>query len=91
MGAEVKSMEVKKPQQSIVNDSSWTFKRVQDFVIDVKGEVHKITWTNREELLTYTKIVVGATFIFGMSIYVLDLTIQSVLSGLTFLLHLISG
>lgn len=91
MGAEVKSMEIKKPQQSATNERSFTIRRVWDFVADIKSEIRKITWTSREELLVYAKIVVGATFVFGMAIYMLDLTIQTALSALNFLLHLIGG
>lgn len=90
MGAEVKSMEIKKPQQA-TGESVLLIKRMQEFIADVKSEIQKITWTNREELTVYTKIVVIATFAFGMSIYGLDLLIQGTLSGLHFLLSLISG
>lgn len=90
MGAEVKSMEIKKPQQT-TGERALSSKRVQDFVLDVKSEIHKITWTNRDELIFYTKLVVGTTFVFGMAIYALDLAIQATLGGLNFLLHLISG
>ena len=91
MGAEVKSMEAKKTQQSTATERGLIFKQVKDFVGDIKSEINKITWTSREELLVYTKIVVGATFVFGMSIYLLDLIIQGVLGGLNLLMNLISG
>lgn len=92
MGAEVKSMEVKKPQQTLAAaGKSFSLKRGQEFVADIKSEIQKITWTSREELLVYTKIVVGATFAFGMAIYVLDLMIQGTLGSLNFLLNLVSG
>lgn len=91
MGAEVKSMEVKKPQQSTASGQILPTKRVREFVEDIKSEIQKITWTNREELWVYTKIVVGATFICGMSIYFLDLIIQGTLNSLNFLLSFISG
>jgi preprotein translocase subunit SecE len=90
VGAEVKSMEIKKPQQSI-NEQVLSSKKVRDFVTDIKSEIRKITWTSREELLFYTKLVVGATFVFGMAIYVLDLLIQATLGGLNFFLHLLGG
>lgn len=90
MGAEVKSMEIKKNQQTTTERAVST-KRVRDFVADIKSEIQKITWTNREELFAYTKIVVLATLIFGMSIYMLDLIIQSILGSLNFLLHFIGG
>lgn len=90
MGAEVKSMEIKKPQQ-LGNEEVISSKKLQNFIADVKSEIQKITWTNREELIFYTKLVVGATFVCGMAIYLLDLVIQGILSSLNFFLHLISG
>lgn len=91
MGAEIKSMEIKKPQQPTAAGQAVTAKRIKEFVADVKSEIQKITWTNREELLVYTKIIVGATFIFGMAIYGLDLIIQGTLAGLNLLLQFIGG
>lgn len=91
MGAEVKSMEVKKPQQSTLSEQAFSTKRLQEFVADVKSEIQKITWTSREELIAYTKIVVGATFATGMAIYMLDLIIQGSLETLNFVLSFIGG
>jgi len=64
---------------------------ISDFVGDVKTEVGKITWTSREEMQTYVKVVIGATFFFGMGIYLVDLLIQNVLNGLSVLTRLIGG
>lgn len=50
-----------------------------EFVGEVKGEMNKITWTSSDELRTYTKIVVACTFLFGVSIYLMDVVIQNVL------------
>lgn len=90
MGAEVKSMEIKKPQQ-VATEQMISSKKVRNFIADVKSEIQKITWTNRDELIFYTKLVVGATFAFGMAIYALDLLIQGALGTLNLLLRLISG
>ena len=87
----LKSMEVKKPQQSTASGRAVTTKQLREFVADIKSEIQKITWTSRDELIAYTKIVIGATFIFGMAIYFSDLIIQSVLNVLNFLLNFISG
>jgi len=89
MGREAKSMEIKKPQQAA--NRQFSFKRMQESVTEIRGEIDKITWTSREELLFYTKLVVGATFVFGMAIYTWDLFTQTALSALSFLLHLIGG
>jgi len=64
---------------------------ISDFVGDVKAEIGKITWTSREEMQTYVKVVVGATFFFGMGIYFVDLIIQGILNGLSVLTRLIGG
>lgn len=61
------------------------------FLGEVKGELGRITWTSKEELQVYTKIVVIATFFLGMAIYASDLTIQSILKGLGVIFHFIAG
>jgi preprotein translocase subunit SecE len=93
---EVKSMEVKKNQPIAASTpknkeallSSW---KPQEFIGEIKDEFKKISWTSPEELKVYTQIVVGATFFFGMGIYILDLFIQSVLNGLAVAIRLIGG
>lgn len=97
MAVDVKTMEVKKTQQiakpvaaeqteTVVKAGQW-----RDYLGDIKEEFKKITWTSPEELRTYTKIVVTGTFLLGMGIYLMDLTIQGVLSGLNFLMGLLSS
>lgn len=61
-----------------------------EFVGDIKSEFTKISWTSKEELTAYTKIVVGATFIFGMLVYMSDLVIQRSLILLDGIFRLIS-
>ncbi len=61
-----------------------------DFVGDIKSEFSKISWTSKQELTVYTKIVVGATFIFGMLVYLSDLVIQRSLITLDAIFRLIS-
>ena len=58
------------------------FKKAYAFFEDVKSEFWKIQWTEKEELRTSAKIVVVATFVLGMIIYVADLVIQRLLNGL---------
>lgn len=88
MVTESKAMELKK--SSAVEADSFSLSKVSEFVQDVKAEVKKITWTSRDELSFYTKLVVGATVVVGMSIYVLDLVIQISFFMLNFLSHLIT-
>ena len=83
-------METKKGQRSNV-DSSGFFKKIVTFFGDVKQEIKKITWTDKEELRTYTKIVVGATFVLGLGIYVIDVCLRSTLDALSTIIHWIAG
>jgi preprotein translocase subunit SecE len=84
MGINSKSMAMKKEKKSQSGNTkeSVSGKKIFDFIGDIKTEFKKITWTEKEELKTYTKIVVGTTFLFGMMIYFIDLIIQGVLAGL---------
>ncbi|NGX46961.1 MAG: Protein translocase subunit SecE [Chlamydiae bacterium] len=49
------------------------------FISDLKEELKKVSWTTRTELLSATKIVVLATFCFGIGIYVVDLIVKGFL------------
>jgi len=60
------------------------------FFKDMKEEMKKVSWTTREELLTCTRIVVGAIFALGIGIYAVDLFIRFVLQGIGSLVRLIS-
>lgn len=82
MVVNVKSMETNKSRKSTSASSTAQAKKAQSFFADVKAEFKKITWTSKEELQTYTKIVVGATFLCGMGVYFVDLMIRASLSGM---------
>ena len=49
------------------------------FIGDLKVELKKVSWTTKAELISATKIVVLATFCFGIGIYAVDLAIKGVL------------
>lgn len=65
--------------------------RVFDFVGEVKAELSRITWTSADELRVYVKVVVGSTLAFGIGIYLVDLTIQGVLRGLSVIVRAVIG
>ncbi len=58
---------------------------------EVKDELKKVTWTSKEELIFCTKVVILATFFFGLAIYGVDLTIRGVLDGIAATLRMIFG
>ena len=85
--AKVKPMKDKKNQKVDAMVGNKAF----DFVGGIKAEFKKISWTDREDLRTYTKIVVGATFTFGMLVFATDLVIQKSLGFLDGIFKLIIG
>lgn len=90
-------MEIKKPQSTQATattsreTSISTAKKAEDYVGEIKAEIQKISWTSKEELRVYTTIVVVATFAFGLGIYLIDLVIQTVLSSVAAIIHLMGG
>ena len=84
MGSEqVQRMDVKKSRSTA--SSKVAGQKVVAFVGDVKQELKKVEWTNKDELKSYTKIVLVSTLIFGMFIYFIDLIIQGFLEGINLL------
>lgn len=73
------------PEKSIGTES------VGNFIHDMKSELAKVTWTSREEMQLYIKVVVASTVVFGLGIYFVDLIIQGVLMSLGALVRLIGG
>lgn len=72
-------------------ESTGLVKRMFDFIGEIKLEIQKITWTSRSELITYTKIVLAATFLLGLGIYFVDLLIRSTLVSLSHIVQWIAG
>jgi preprotein translocase SecE subunit len=52
------------------------------FYGELKEEIRRVHWTTKEELKTYTRVVVGATLFFGVLVYVVDLVCQYTVWGL---------
>jgi preprotein translocase subunit SecE len=52
---------------------------------EVKNEFLKITWTTKDELIFFTKVVLGATFVMGFAIFFTDIVIQKTLLAINIL------
>ncbi|MDX8430468.1 MAG: preprotein translocase subunit SecE [Candidatus Algichlamydia australiensis] len=61
------------------------------FLAGIKEELKKVSWTTKEELRASSKIVISATFIFGIGIYVADLAMKGTLDGIAHLVRIITG
>lgn len=82
----LEKMDVKKTRSATAEKASG--KKIVEFIGDVKQELKKIDWTSKEELKSYTKIVLASTFLFGLFVYFIDLIIQSILNSFGFFLRL---
>ncbi len=63
----------------------------KNYFREVQQEFFKVTWTTKEEMIAFTKVVVGATFAFALAIYATDVVIKSVLDSLSFVIRWITG
>ena len=62
-----------------------------NYISGVKDELKKVSWTTKEELKLFSKIVIGATFTFGIGIYIADLVMKGALDGLGLIVRSIWG
>ncbi len=86
----IEKMDVKK-SRSTAAGKAVDGKKMVEFVGDVKEELKKVEWTSKEELKTYTKIVLASTFLFGMLIYFIDLIAQGFLGGIHYIVRALAG
>jgi preprotein translocase subunit SecE len=63
------------------------FRRLED----LKSEFFRIQWTENGQVIGYAKVVVLATFVCGMVLYVADLVVQRLLFSIGAILRMIFG
>ncbi|MCP5469264.1 MAG: preprotein translocase subunit SecE [Chlamydiales bacterium] len=61
------------------------------FAAEVKQELKRVEWTTKDELKSYTKIVVSCIFLFGFSIYLIDIMLRGGLGIINFLVKWMVG
>jgi preprotein translocase subunit SecE len=49
------------------------WQRLKTFLREVVAETKKVTWPSRDEVIATTVVVIAASFIFGIFLYVCDL------------------
>ncbi len=49
------------------------WQRVRTFLHEVVVETKKVTWPSRDEVVATTVVVIAASFVFGIFLYVCDL------------------
>jgi len=78
---------IKQAHLSSGSQKQKAFSALQEF----KEELKKVSWTTKSELIFCTKIVLIATFVFGLGIYIVDLLIKGILDGLRTIIFFIFG
>ncbi|NUO18480.1 preprotein translocase subunit SecE [bacterium] len=48
------------------------FKKIAEYLADVKNEMSKVSWPTQPEVIESTWIVLGLTVVFGISVFVVD-------------------
>jgi len=55
------------------------FKKITDFLKEVKAELGKVAWSTRKELLSSTVVVITVTFIMAVFIGAIDIFLSGIL------------
>jgi preprotein translocase subunit SecE len=71
--------------------STFSMKRAFNRFEELKAEFFRIQWTEEGNVSDMTKVVVLATFVCGMVLYIADLIVQRALIGFDGVLRLIFG
>lgn len=71
--------------------SSFSMKRLSRRLEEMKSEFFRIQWTDEGDVSTYTKVVIVATFVSGMLLYIADLVVHRALLGVDTILRCIFG
>ncbi|MGD1149366.1 MAG: preprotein translocase subunit SecE [Thermoanaerobaculaceae bacterium] len=58
------------------------WQRLQTFLREVVVETKKVTWPARDEVVATTVVVIAASFIFGIFLYVCDLAFSQLVTWL---------
>ena len=73
-------------EQVSIEKSTWV--QVRDYFSDVRTEMKRVTWPNKQEIYGTTVMVILTTFGFGIYFWICDLAFQrAVNSVLTHFLH----
>ena len=78
-GSSPSALEVKRSQRKSREMTTIAERKKSSYFRDVKDELRKVTWTSKAELIFCTKAVIIATFVFGLTIYAVDLGIRGLI------------
>jgi len=56
-----------------MNDKIRWYKRLGNFLKDVRAELKKVTWPSKNEVTSTTIVVIAATIFFGFYLFFMDI------------------
>jgi preprotein translocase subunit SecE len=59
-------------RESAMNDKIRWYKKLGNFLKDVKAELKKVTWPSKNEVVSTTVVVIAATIFFGFYLFFMD-------------------
>ena len=59
-----------------------TLQRFWGFLIDVKNELYKVTWPGKQQVISSTIVVIIATLIVGVYLWLLDISMSFGISNI---------
>ena len=63
-----------------MNDKIRWYKRLGNFLRDVRAELKKVTWPQKNEVVSTTIVVIAATIFFGFYLFFMDVIFSWVIS-----------
>ncbi len=63
-----------------MNDKIRWYKRLGNFLRDVRSELKKVTWPAKNEVVSTTIVVIAATIFFGFYLFFMDIIFSWVIS-----------
>lgn len=58
------------------------FKRIGDYLKEIKGELKKVTWPTKDDLIKTTIAVLVSSFIFGVFLFIVDMIFSRVINSI---------
>jgi preprotein translocase subunit SecE len=63
-----------------MNDKVRWYKRLGNFLKDVRAELKKVTWPSKNEVVNTTVVVIAATVFFGFYLFFMDVIFSWVIT-----------
>jgi len=63
-----------------MNDKIRWYKKLRNFLRDVRSELKKVTWPAKNEVVSTTIVVIAATIFFGFYLFFMDVIFSWVIS-----------